>query len=53
VQLSQSASNEQVKIAASWRVVRLALELNAVDLGPASALEHRWAKELREIRGSE
>jgi hypothetical protein len=53
VHLSQSATSEQVKIAASWRVVRLALELQAVDLGPLPAFEHAVAKELQELRGAD
>lgn len=51
VNLSATATNEQVKIAASWRVIRLALELGAVDLGPQSEFERKWASELRAIRG--
>jgi hypothetical protein len=41
VQLANTASNEQIRIAASWRVVRLALELGAIDLGPQSEFEQR------------
>jgi len=53
VNLSATATNEQVKIAASWRVIRLALELRAVDLGAVTDFERRWAKKLRAIRGND
>jgi hypothetical protein len=53
VQLAGNATDERVKIAASWRVVKLALELRAVDLGPVAEFEQRWAKELRALRGND
>lgn len=53
VQLGNTATNEQVKVTASRTLIRLALELGAVDLGPQSGFERRWAKELATIRGND
>jgi hypothetical protein len=50
VQLANTATNEQVKVTASRTLIRLALELGAVDLGPQSKFEQDWARELRSIR---
>jgi hypothetical protein len=51
VNLASSATDERTKVTASWRVIRLALELGAVKLDQVTEFEHAVAKELREIRG--
>lgn len=50
VNLAATATDDQVKASASWRVIRLALELGAVEIGPQAKFEQDWAKELRDIR---
>ena len=44
VNLASSAQNEQVKVTASRTLIRLALELDAVDLGPQSEFEQKMGE---------
>ena len=45
VNLAANSTNDQVRIAASWRVVRLAMELGAVELSPVAAFWNQVVKD--------